>query len=251
LLQTTIQNTYTHFQKALVATGAKDAHDKLREFEIAMGEFQGKAMAIMRPDAEMASNDGLYSLESDIEQEGEPKAKTPRRTEPDIITSSAGIPPAESEEAEWTKVLGPQARRAQREHRLAHKSMQEIARRIQTPSATMQPKGEGRAKGGGKGKGPGKGPLFVFKVPPAEGPAPKAARPSRWDVGPPLPPGTSSPPAGGPQSTPIPSATEGTSSSSAPTAESAQKETSGVTVQLSDGEWKEVLANRGGDGHLS
>jgi hypothetical protein len=242
--QTRIQDIFKPLQKELEATGAPDMHDKIKKLEIAMGEFQSATMALMRPDAEMEASDELNKSDSELDED-EPKAKTAKRTD-----SEAKATDAMDAEEEWTTVLGPQARRAQKEHRLAQKSLQDIARKIQMSSTTMQPQRAGTAKGNGKGKSPGKGPLCFIR--PAADAVKPTVRPSRWDEGPPLSAGTNFPPAGALWgSTPAPSPGGAASSSAAPTEAEGQTKKTGITVELSDGEWKEVLANRGGDGHLS
>ncbi len=250
-VQEKIKDIFAPVQKALEASGGADVSDKLKEFEIAMGEFQTKTMAIMRQDAEMAENDELNNSDSDLD-EGEPRAKTARREEPDTVTSKADIATeAENAEEEWTQVLGPQARRAQKEHRLAQKSMQDITKKLQMSSAAVQLQSAGNVKGKGKGKGPGKGPLRVVK-PATTGDKP-TERPSKWDVGPPPLSGANFPPAGAlwSSSPSAHSAGAASSSAAAQSKEDGQTRTPGVTVELSAGEWKEILATRGGDGHLS
>jgi hypothetical protein len=207
-------------------------------------------MALMRPDAEMEASDELNKSDSELD-EGEPKSKTARRTEPDPITSRADIATEAVEaEEEWTQVLGPQARRAQKEHRLALQSIQDIAKKIQMSSTTMPAQRAGKAQGKGKGKSSGKGPIRVVR--PAADTIKPTERPSRWDVGPPPLSSANFPPAGALwSSSSAPAPGEAASSSAAPISEDVQAKKTGITVELSDGEWKEVLANRGGDGHLS
>ena len=253
LLQRSLQATVKQAQAAIQASGALDAPDRLREYEIALGVLQGKAMSLMRDDVSDMSD-----VASDTEDKNEPpRAKTPRRDEPNTDSYDAAMQPREEAEEEqddelaWTKVLGPQARRAQREQKLAARTIQDIAKRLQMQSSTGQAKG--KSKGSGKSKGPGKGPLAVFAQSPTEASnppdAPTRTRPSRWDEGaPPLLPGTRFPPAGGLQSSATPSPTEGAATSATPAEGQAQAPaaTRVPTVQLSDGEWKEVQQNHGG-----
>ncbi len=258
-VQTTIQSTLPKVRKALEEAGAQNIDDKMRTYEIAMGMFQGATMDILRPDAEMAAADvEIGSSDSDNEKDPEPKAKTPRRAEPNTVNYSEPISAEEQEEAEWTKILGPKAKRAQKERRLAENSIQEIARRLNTPSSTVLPKGGGKSKGNGKGtgKGPGKGQSVVVSGP-AGGPQPQATRATRWDSrwsdGPPLLPGTDFPPPGGPCPQTPPATEEAVSAtpSASAAASTGAQPSARVTVQLSQGEWQTVQTNRGGDGHLS
>ena len=252
-VQTKIQALFTPVQKIVEASGAKDAQDKLKEFEILMGEFQSRTMAIVRPDTEMEQHDELNTSDSDLD-EGEPKPKTARRSEPNTVTSKADIATdAEDDEETWTQVLGPQARRAQKANRLAQQSIQDITKRLQTTSPTWQQSQRvdaTKGKGKGKGKNPGKGPLCVLRTATASDQS--TERQSKWSEGPPLLPGTGFPPAGALWNPPQATASDGAASSSAaPNPETGQAKPTGITVELSEGEWKEVLANRGGDGHLS
>jgi hypothetical protein len=249
-VQEQIKGIFAPVQKALEASGVTDVADRLRAFEIAMGELQTKTMDILRPDADMAENDELNNSDSDLDED-EPKSKTARRDEPDTINSKADMATeAETAEEAWTLVLGPQARRAQKEHKLAQKSMQDIAKKLQMSSATAQGQNAGNVKGKGKGKGHGKGPLRVVRgVTSTDQPT---RRPSRWDEGPPLVQGTEFPAAGALWSSPPSAPTAGAASSSAaaPSQAGGPKDTPTVTMELSEGEWREILANRGGDGHL-
>ena len=249
-VQERIKGIFAPMQKALEESGVKDVADRLKAFEVAMGELQTKTMDILRPDADMAENDELNNSDSDLEEQ-EPKAKTARRDDEDTINSTAEIPSeAETAAEAWTLVLGPQARKAQKEHKLAQKSMQEIAKKLQMSSATAQGQSAGSIKGKGKGKGTGKGPLRVVRdVTNTEAPA---RRPSRWDEGPPLLQGTEFPAAGGlwSSASSAPTAGAAASSAAAPSQMDTQSAKPPITMQLSEGEWKEILANRGGDGHL-
>jgi hypothetical protein len=114
-------------------------------------------------------------------------------------------------------------------------------------------KGSGKSKGAATAQGKGKGPA-------TQSPTVVSNRRSQWDVGaPPLLPGVQFPPAGGVQgtamsspttsATPPPTAGQSSSSSAGQPAGEGQSKP-GVTMQYTEGEWKEILDNRGGDGHL-
>ncbi len=105
ILQRSLRDTIKHAQEAIHASGfgQYEANDRLKEYEVALGELQGRAMSIMQPDADMSE---VGSLDSD--NQDAPKAKTPRRNAPHTVTSSAAVPAedAEDDESTWTQSTG-------------------------------------------------------------------------------------------------------------------------------------------------
>jgi hypothetical protein len=257
-LHQALRETVKRFGACLRASGVEESEAARRESEYAMelGVFQGKTMLILRgKDDEEVSDMSVGTPESDKEDAGreEPESKERRRKEP-TTENDAPMPQQEEEmeEQPWTTVLGPRAKRAQKQHKMASTTMQEISKRLSQPSAGKA-KGSGKAKGAAAVQGKGKGPAI---------PSPTDVRRprSQWDVGaPPLLPGTQFPPAGGLQapamSSPTIPATQPpapgqSSSSSAGQQAGGGQARPGVTMQYTEGQWKEILANRGGDGHL-
>ena len=240
-------------KEAIDATGVLDVPDKLREYDAAVEVLLGKVADLTAVDEIMSATDVAPSDdERDAEAHTEPpKAKTPRTQQPDTATHDAAMAEGgESQDGSWTEVLGPQAKKAQK---LAAKSFQDIAKRllIQPPTAAPS-KGKASAKGGAT-KGKGKGPLAVVKqLPTIESNASQAPRPQAGadHAGPPLVPGVPFPPAGGtPPKVPAMSLSTGAASPAQASAsgETAAPKASGAAgPQLSDEEWKEILANRGG-----
>ncbi len=252
MLKRRLQDTVQLAKAAIEATGALDVPDKLREYMAALKVLQGKSADLTATDEIMSATDvAPPDDEREAEEQGEPKAKTPRRQEQDTVTQDAAMAESEApQEAPWTEVLGPMAKRAQK---LADKTFQDIAKKLQTPSPTVGPsKGKACGKGGAT-KGNGKGPLAVFKQSTtAAGNASQTPRPQEGaDRGaPPMVPGVPFPPAGGtPPTAQATSLSTGSATPARPLApgeQPAQTSTGLPRPQLSEEEWKEVLANRGG-----
>ncbi len=242
--QSRILDLFKPLQKDLEESGTADIQEKRKKLEIALGVLQNATMELMRKDAEMEDPDVLNKSDSELE-DGEPRHKSAKKEEAEETSADM-----EAEE-EWTTVLGPQARRAKKEHKLAQKSLQEITRKIQMSSSTRQPQSSSIEKGKGKGKSTGKGKVPIVLRPAAD-PSTPTVLPSRWEQGPPLSAGTGFPLAGALWSATAASSSSGaTPSATAPSEAAGTTERIDTTYELSEGEWKEMLANRGGDGHLS